>query len=77
MITEQEEEDARDLFRMPGWGALMDQLEDQAELCNIDACNTLEELHFNKGRLAVIRMILNYEDYVVRLGEEEQDYGLQ
>ncbi len=49
----------------------------RADLCNLDACNNVEDLFFNKGRLAVIRMLLNYEDYVTRLGEEDTDYGLQ
>ena len=62
---------------LPGWATLMDELEDQLDLCNIDACDSLEDLYFNKGRAAVIRMLLNYEAYVTRLGEEEQDYELQ
>jgi hypothetical protein len=77
MITEKEEEQARELFMLPGWRTLMDELEDQADLCNLDACNNVEDLFFNKGRLAVIRMLLGYEDYVTRLGEEDADYGLQ
>jgi hypothetical protein len=77
LITEREEEQARELFMLPGWRSLMDELEDQADLCNLDACNNVEDLFFNKGRLAVIRMLLNYEDYVTRLGEEDVDYGLQ
>ena len=76
MTTEKEEEQARELFMLPGWRTLMDELEDQADLCNLDACNNVEDLFFNKGRLAVIRMLLNYEDYVTRLGEEEE-YELQ
>ena len=76
MITEKEEEEARELFMLPGWRSLMDQIEDQMDLCNLDACNTLEELHFNKGRLAVLRMLSNYEDYVTRVVQEEE-YELQ
>ena len=76
MITEKEEEQARELFMLPGWATLMEELEDQAELCNLDACNNIEDLFFNKGRLAVIRMLLNYEAYVTRLGDEE-NYELQ
>ena len=76
MITEKEEEQARELFMLPGWATLMEELEEQADLCNLDACNNVEELFFNKGRLAVIRMLLNYEAYVTRLGDE-QDYELQ
>ena len=75
MITEKEEEQARELFMLPGWRNLMDELEDQADLCSLDACNNVEDLFFNKGRLAVIRMLLNYEAYVTRLGDE--DYELQ
>ena len=77
MITEKEEEQARELFMLPGWATLMEELEDQLDLCNIDACNSLEDLYFNKGRAAVIRMLLGYEAYVTRLGEEEEDYELQ
>ena len=50
MITEREEEAARDLFNMTGWRNLMEELEDQLDLCTLDACNTIEELHFTKGR---------------------------
>jgi len=77
MITEREEEQARELFMLPGWNTLMAELEDQLDLCTLDSCNTLEELHFTKGRAAVIRMMLNYEAYITRLGEEEEDYELQ
>lgn len=76
MITEREEEDARDMFAMPGWKHLIEELEEQLDLCTIDACNTLEDLHFTKGRAAVIRMLLNYEDYITRLGEKDEDYDL-
>ena len=72
MITEKEEEEARELFMLPGWRSLMDQIEDQMDLCNLDACNTIEDLHFNKGRLAVLRMLSNYEDYVTRVMQEEE-----
>jgi hypothetical protein len=77
VITEREEEQARDLFMLPGWKNLMEELEDQADLCNLDACSNIEDLFFNKGRLAVIRMLLNYEAYITRLGEEEEEYELQ
>ena len=73
MITEREEEQARDLFRMPGWENLMTELEEQADLCTLDACNNVEDLFFNKGRLAVIRMLLSYENYITRIGEDQDD----
>ena len=71
MITEREEEEARDLFNMAGWRNLMEELEDQLDLCTLDSCNTIEELHFTKGRAAVIRMLLNYEAYIKNISEEE------
>ena len=78
MMTEKEENAARDLFMMDGWKNLCEELEDQLDLCTIDSCNTLEELHFTKGRAAVLKMILNYEAYVRQIGDmEDQDDTLQ
>ena len=71
MITEREEEAAREMFITQGWKNLMEELEDQLDLCTLDSCHTLEELHFTKGRAAVLKMILNYQDYILRLAEEE------
>ena len=73
MITEREEEDARDLFNMPGWKNLVDEWEEQMNMCNLDSCNTLEDLHFQKGRLAVLRMMLNFEDYIKNITEQDDD----
>lgn len=55
----------------------MEEIEDQLDLCTIDACNTLEDLHFSKGRAAVLRMLLNYENYVRNIEDEGEEYGLQ
>ncbi len=71
MITEREEEAARELFMTDGWKHLIEELEDQLDLCTLDSCNTIEELHFTKGRAAVIRMLLNYEAYIKNIMEEE------
>lgn len=76
-ITDKEFDEAVDLFAMPGWKTLMEEIEDQLDLCTIDACNTLEDLHFSKGRAAVLRMLLNYENYVRNIEEEADEYGLQ
>lgn len=73
-LTEKEEEAAREMFMTEGWKNLMAEIEDQLDLCTIDACNTLEELHFSKGRTAVLRMFLNYEAYVTQeIGEDDID----
>ena len=73
MITEREEEDARDLFSMPGWKNLVDEWEDQMQMCNLDSCQTLEDLHFQKGRLAVLRMMLNFESYIKNISEQDDE----
>lgn len=76
MITEREEEAAREMFMLDGWRNLIEELEEQLDLCTLDACNTVEELHFTKGRAAVLRMLLNYQEYVLRVAEQEE-YELQ
>ena len=73
MISEREEEQARDLFNMPGWRNLVEEWEEQMQMCNLDSCNTLEELHFQKGRLAVLRMMLNFENYIKNITEQDDD----
>ena len=73
MISEREEEDARDLFSMPGWKNLVDECEEQIQMCNLDSCNTLEDLHFQKGRLAVLRMMLNFENYIKNITEDDDE----
>jgi len=78
MMKEQEEEAARDLFLMPGWEALIDDVNQQIEMCNLDACDSAEDLWFNKGRLAALRILANYESYVRSIGEQDEaDYELQ
>jgi hypothetical protein len=77
MISEREEEDARDLFSMPGWKNLVEEWEDQMQMCNLDSCNTLEDLHFQKGRLAVLRMMLNFENYIKNISEDDDDRTFQ
>lgn len=73
MITEREEEDARDLFSMPGWKNLVEEWEDQMQMCNLDSCQSLEDLHFQKGRLAVLRMMLNFENYIKNIAEDDDE----
>ena len=72
MISEREEEDARDLFSMPGWKNLMEEWQDMLDNCTIDSCNTLEELHFQKGRAAVLRTMLNYEAYIKIMEQDDE-----
>ena len=74
-ISDQQIDDALDMFMMPGWKNLMEEVEDQMELITIDSCSTQEDLWFAKGRLAVLRMFSGYESYV-RSSSEEEDYEL-
>ena len=78
MMTEKEEEQARDLFMMPGWEALMDEVQGQIDMCTLDSCDNAEDFWFTKGRLAALRMLANYEHYVRSIGEQDEaDYELQ
>ena len=77
-LSDRELEEALDLFLMPAWKRLMGEIDDQIDLITIDSCNTIEELHFNKGRLAVLRMFSGFEDYVRQsIDMEEQGDVLQ
>ena len=74
-ISDQQIDDALDLFLMPGWKALIEEVEEQMELISVDSCSTQEDLWFAKGRLAVLRMFSGYENYV-RSSADEEDYEL-
>lgn len=76
-ITQQDIEDALDVFMMPGWKRLIEECEEQMDLITIDSCSTVEDLHFSKGRLAVLRMFSGYEDYVRSSSEADDEYDLQ
>ena len=74
-ISDQQIDDALDMFMMPGWKALIEEVEEQIELITVDSCSTHEDLWFAKGRLAVLRMFSGYENYV-RSSAETEDYEL-
>ena len=76
-LTDKQIEEALDLFLMPAWTRLIDEVEEQIDLITIDSCQTLEDLHFNKGRLAVLRMFAGFEDYIRQSAEVEDDDTLQ
>ena len=72
-LSNRELEEALDLFLMPAWKRLIEEVEEQMDLITIDSCNTIEELHFNKGRLAVLRMFSGFEQYVRQSIELDDD----
>ena len=74
-ISDQQIDDALDMFMMAGWKNLIEECEDQIDLITVDSCTSLEDLYYNKGRLAVLRMFSGYENYV-RSSAETEDYEL-
>ena len=49
-LTDKEFDEAVDLFAMPGWKTLMEEIEDQLDLCTIDACNNAGGSAFQQGQ---------------------------
>ena len=76
-LTNKEIEEALDLFLMPAWGRLIDEVEEQIDLITVDSCSDASDLFYNKGRLAVLRMFAGFEDYIRQSAEVEDDDTLQ
>lgn len=66
-------DDYFDLFSRPGWALLMEDLEGMVKgLDSIEYVANLEELHYKKGQLAILKRMVGfrnameaaYEDYV-------------
>ena len=59
-----------DLFRMQGWGLLIEDFKQQVPNINsVEQAKTIEELYFRKGQLNIIGSILNLEETNLR-GQE-------
>jgi hypothetical protein len=65
-------EDAREMFLTQGWKDLVETLQEHHDSITIDRVNTIEDLHHQKGRLDILRLIISYEDQV-RHEEAEQE----
>jgi hypothetical protein len=60
------------MFKTDGWKLLMLELEEAGELYgNIQDINSFDQLNFNKGQLAQIARLLNFEDTIKRAEEED------
>ena len=70
-IDEESENNAREMFLTAGWDDFVEEIRSQMQQCNLDNCDSAEDLWFQKGRLAVLRTILAYETFVKT--EELQD----
>ena len=59
-----------DLFRMQGWGLLIEDLKLQVPNINsVEQAKTIEDLYFRKGQLNIIGSLLNLEETNLR-GQE-------
>lgn len=65
-------EDAREMFLTQGWKDLVETLQEHHDSITIDRVNTIEDLHHQKGRLDILRLIIGYEAQV-RHEEGEQE----
>ena len=52
-----------DLFRMKGWGLLIEDLKLQVpNIDSVEQVKTIEDLYFRKGQLNIIGTLLNLEE---------------
>ena len=59
-----------DLFRMQGWGLLIEDLKLQVpNIDSVEQVKTIEDLYFRKGQLNILGALLNLEDTNLR-GQE-------
>jgi hypothetical protein len=61
-MSDQELDEARDLFLNKGWQSFCAQIQQQIEDCSLDMCKDADDLWFQKGRLATLRSIAMYQD---------------
>lgn len=62
----------KQMFRTEGWEILMEELRDQVKLINDVQLTTDEaDLHFRKGQLAAIGVMMNFEATIQRADEDE------
>lgn len=53
-----------DLFGTAGWSQFIDELEDRAEAYDISYLTNEKDLYKVQGELSIIRMILNFEQFI-------------
>jgi hypothetical protein len=76
-LSDKQLEEALDMFLLPAWQRLIEEVEDQMDLITIDSCADGNDLFYNKGRLAVLRMFAGFEQYVRQSIEVDDDDTLQ
>ena len=73
-LSDKQLEEALDMFLLPAWQRLIEEVDDQMDLITIDSCQNAEDLFYNKGRLAVLRMFSGFEQFVrqsIEAGDED------
>lgn len=53
-----------DLFRSAGWAQVVDELKDREEAYDIGFLRDEKDLFKTQGELSIIRMLLNFEQYI-------------
>jgi hypothetical protein len=59
-----------ELFGSAGWSQLLDELKDRENTYDLAYINDVQSLYQAKGELGIIRMLLNFEQFI------EQGYEL-
>lgn len=67
-------EAAREMFMTEGWENFQAEVRENIADCTLDKARTIEELWFQKGRLAVLRTIAGYETFIKK-EEDERELG--
>ena len=67
-------EDARDMFAMPGWANMMEEVRVAIEAARIENIKSSEDFWQAKGELAILHKFANFEDMVLNAeAQAEQD----
>lgn len=69
-------EDYFDLFSREGWKLLMEDLDQMIEsIDSLDYVSNIEELHYTKGQLTILKRLRGFENGIIAAYEEltEQD----
>lgn len=64
-------EEYREVFLLPGWKRLVDDLESTVEMLDtVEGVESMQELGNIQGKLQAFRQITTLEDYITRMEEE-------
>ena len=61
-----------ELFSSTGWAQILEELEDREAAYDVSYLRDEKDLYKVQGELSIIRMLLNFEDYIERGYAEAQ-----